>query len=153
MHTHGGFVTRITHTPPEGAATGGYPYSIPTIATLQSLELSPTVTFFVGENGSGKSTLLEAIAVAHGLNPEGGSRNFTHATRNSHSSLHESLTLVRHRAAPRDAFFLRAESFFTLATNIEEMDKEPGPGGALLIFMAALHCTSSRMVSHSCAYW
>ena len=58
-----------------------YPFSLPAIRHLHNLELHPAVTYVVGENGSGKSTLLEAIAVAWGLNPEGGSRNFYFETR------------------------------------------------------------------------
>ena len=81
------------------------------------------VTFFVGENGTGKSTLIEAIAVAAGFNPEGGSRNFTFATKNSHSELWKHLTVSK-TAYPKDGFFLRAESFYNLASNIDDMDSE-----------------------------
>lgn len=85
------------------------------------------VTFFVGENGTGKSTLLEAIAVAYGFNPEGGTRNFNFSTAPSHSALWKSLTLTRRRYA-RDGFFLRAESFYNVATNIDQMDSAPSFG-------------------------
>lgn len=103
-----------------------YPFSLPAIRNLDVLELHPNVTFIVGENGSGKSTLLEAIAVAWGFNPEGGSRNFQFATRASHSALHEYLRLVKTVHRPKDGFFLRAESLFNLATEIERLDAEPG---------------------------
>ncbi len=83
------------------------------------------VTFPVGENGTGKSTLLEAIAVACGFNPEGGSRNFRFSTNATHSELHKSLRTVR-RAYPKDGYFLRAESLYNVATNIEEPDRMPG---------------------------
>jgi predicted ATPase len=82
------------------------------------------VTFLVGENGSGKSTLLEAIAVALGLNAEGGSRNFNFTTRASHSDLYKFLRLRRGVRRPRDCYFLRAESYFNLATEIERLDAE-----------------------------
>lgn len=80
------------------------------------------VTFLVGENGVGKSTLIEAIAVACGFNPEGGTINFNFSTRSSHSDLHNYLTISRGYKKHRDGFFLRAESFYNVASNIEDMD-------------------------------
>ncbi|SHN10966.1 Predicted ATPase [Duganella sacchari] len=108
-----------------------YPFCLPTVRHLDVLELHPKVTFVVGENGSGKSTLLEAIAVSFGFNPEGGSKNFGFNTRASHSTLHQYIRLSKGIRRPRDGFFLRAESFFNLATEIEELDK--GPGGPSII--------------------
>jgi predicted ATPase len=102
-----------------------YPFSLPAVRAFHSLELHPAVTFFVGENGSGKSTLLEAIAVASGFNAEGGSKNFRFETRKSHSSLCQFLHLSKGLAKPKDGFFLRAESFFNVATEIEKLDAEP----------------------------
>jgi predicted ATPase len=102
-----------------------YPFNLPAVRELGRLRFHPDVTFIVGENGSGKSTLLEAIAVAWGFNPEGGTKNFNFATHNSHSPLHSHLKLVRSAHKPRDGFFFRAESFFNLSTNIEVMDSEP----------------------------
>ena len=103
-----------------------YPFSLPVVRHLDTLELHPAVTFLVGENGSGKSTLLEAVAVAWGFNPEGGTRNFRFGTRASHSVLHQHLRLIKSARRPRDGFFLRAESLFNLATEIERLDAEPG---------------------------
>jgi predicted ATPase len=102
-----------------------YPFSLPVVRNLERLELHPAVTFFVGENGSGKSTLLEGIAVAWGFNPEGGTKNFRFQTRVSHSVLHEYLRLIKGVHRPRDGFFLRAESLFNLASEIEHLDREP----------------------------
>jgi predicted ATPase len=96
------------------------------------LDFHPRVTFLVGENGTGKSTLLEAIAVACGLNPEGGSRNFRFATRASHSPLDECLRLARTAGLPGDSYFLRAESFYNVASEIERLDREPGGGGPII---------------------
>lgn len=79
------------------------------------------VTFFVGENGIGKSTLIEALAIGMGFNAEGGSKNFTFSTHDSHSPLYQYLQIVKGRRA-KDGYFLRAESFYNVATNIEEMD-------------------------------
>lgn len=103
-----------------------YPFSLPAVRDLRHIELHPAVTFLVGENGTGKSTLLEAIAVASGFNAEGGTRNFNFSTRRSHSELHRYLRLSKGMKRPKDGFFLRAESFYNLATNIEELDKEGG---------------------------
>jgi|ERR1043165_3681798 predicted ATPase len=103
-----------------------YPFNIPALRALDSIELHPKITFFVGENGSGKSTLLEAIAVNQGVNAEGGSPNFRFSTRESHSALHACIELEKPPKSRRvsDCFFLRAESFFNVATEIERIDKE-----------------------------
>lgn len=98
-----------------------YPFSLPVVSGFKELEFHPAVTFFVGENGSGKSTLLEAIAIASGFNAEGGSKNFNFATRVSHSCLHEYLTMSRGVKKPSDGYFLRAESFFNVATHVENL--------------------------------
>jgi len=108
-----------------------YPFSLPVVRNLHTLELHPKVTFVIGENGTGKSTLLEAIAVAWGFNPEGGSKNFRFSSRGSHSTLHDYLTLVKGVKRPKDGYFLRAESFFNVATEIEHLDA--GPGGPPVI--------------------
>jgi predicted ATPase len=101
-----------------------YPFTLPVVRNLKTLPLHPAVTFIIGENGSGKSTLLEAIAINWGFNPEGGTKNFRFNTRVSHSSLHEFLTLVKNVKRPKDGFFLRAESFFNVGTEIESLDKD-----------------------------
>lgn len=108
-----------------------YPFSLPAVAKLNNIHFHPAVTFLVGENGAGKSTLLEAIAVSWGFNPEGGSHNFRFSTRDSHSSLSDYLRLVKGIHRPKDSYFLRAESFFNVATEIERLDQ--GPGGPPLI--------------------
>ncbi|MFC0250718.1 AAA family ATPase [Massilia consociata] len=105
-----------------------FPFTLPAIRTLDRLPLHPNVTFLVGENGSGKSTLLEAIAVGMGFNAEGGSRNFNFATRASHSELHEHLRLVRGVERPRDGFFLRAESFYNVSSEIERLGVQQSYG-------------------------
>lgn len=102
-----------------------YPFSIPAIRHLDTLDMHPKVTYFVGDNGTGKSTLLEAIAVAAGFNPEGGSRNLAFSTRNSHSELYEHIKLCKSFRKWKDGYFLRAESFFNAATAIEEIDNDP----------------------------
>lgn len=106
----------------------GYPFSVPAIRHLDRLEFHPAVTFFIGENGSGKSTLLEALAVKLGYNPEGGGRNFQFASRDTHSSLPEFLRLERGVGHFTDGFFLRAESFYNLASQIDDLGVEYGYG-------------------------
>lgn len=109
-----------------------YPFNLPAVRNLTEIVFKRPVTFLVGENGSGKSTLLEAIAVRAGFNAEGGSRNFAFTTRASHSDLHDNLRLVRGVRRPGDGFFLRAESFFNVATEIERLDAEPGAGPPII---------------------
>lgn len=103
-----------------------YPFSLPVIRELSGLELHPKVTYFVGENGTGKSTILEAIATAYGFNPEGGTKNFNFSSMATHSQLYEYIRLVKGVRRPKDGFFLRAESFYNVATNIDELDREAG---------------------------
>jgi predicted ATPase len=102
-----------------------YPFSLAAVRALEYIDLHPRMTILVGENGSGKSTLLEAIAVSLGFNAEGGTRNFRFDTRTSHSELHAYLRVGKGYRKPRDGFFLRAESFFNVATEIERLDSEP----------------------------
>jgi predicted ATPase len=109
-----------------------YPFTIPSIGALTNLRFDRPVTFLIGENGSGKSTLLEAIAVAWGLNAEGGSRNFNFSTRASHSGLNAYLRLTRGLRRALDAYFLRAESYFNVATQIEALDEEPLGGPKII---------------------
>ncbi len=119
----------------EPVPAGSYLAALPSVRALgdreHPLKIPADVTFLVGENGTGKSTLLEAVAVACGFNAEGGTRNFSFSTRETHSPLYRYLTVGR-TAYPRDGFFLRAESFYNVATNIDEMDEEPGPGGRVI---------------------
>lgn len=99
-----------------------YLRNIPSLKSFQGIKIEKPVTFFVGENGSGKSTLLEAIAIALGLNPEGGSKNFNFATKETHSELGKLLEIARGSRREEDGFFLRAESFYNLATEVEELN-------------------------------
>lgn len=99
-----------------------YPFSLPAVRRLLKLVFHPKVTFLVGENGSGKSTILEAVAIQMGMNPEGGGRNFNFATRSSHSTLCDAIRLSKASNQEGDSYFLRAESYFNLATEIETLD-------------------------------
>ena len=111
-----------------------YPFDIKIIKELTGIELTSRVTFFVGENGTGKSTFIEAIAMASGLNPEGGTQNFSFSTFDDYSNLYKYLRISKF-GIPKTKFFLRAESFYNVATNIDE-NRHNGPlnlsyGGSL----------------------
>ena len=103
-----------------------YPFNLPAIRGLDLLPLHPSVTFLVGENGTGKSTLLEGIAVALGINPEGGSIHMHFETKPTHSELGDAIGLRRTGRHMRDAWFLRAESFYNVATEIDRLQNEGG---------------------------
>jgi predicted ATPase len=100
---------------------------IPAIAAIleRGLNLPSGVTFLVGENGSGKSTLIEALAVAHGLNVEGGSRGAMHRTRATESPLGDALRVVRTPGGAGNAYFLRAETMHGLYTYLEGLPGSP----------------------------
>lgn len=104
-----------------------YLRNIEAISSVAEIEFNHPVTFFVGENGSGKSTLLEAIAIAYGFNPEGGTRNYNFSTYDSHSELHNAIRLVRGVRQASWGYFLRAESFYNVATKEDEYSR--GQGG------------------------
>lgn len=97
-----------------------YLRDIDAIRGLERLEFTKPVTFFVGENGSGKSTLLEAIAVAYGFNPEGGTKNYVFSTYDSHSELCNAMRISKGYRKANWGYFLRAESFYNVATQEEE---------------------------------
>jgi predicted ATPase len=118
------YIRGIRLKPPEGPDGDSYVFSLPVVRHLKELALRSPVTIFVGENGTGKSTLLEALAVNYGFNPEGGTRNFNFASRETHSALHRHLTLIKGVRMPRDGFFLRAESFYNVATEVDRLNGE-----------------------------
>ena len=104
-----------------------YYASLPAVRQIileHGIPLTKPITFFVGENGIGKSTLIEAVAVAAGFNPEGGTRNYSFSTVDSHSSLHAHIHLVRGIGRHFDGFFLRAESFYNAASYLDSMDSD-----------------------------
>lgn len=105
-------------------APDSYLRGIPALAATDALDFPAAATFLVGENGTGKSTLLEAVAVAYGFNPEGGTLNYRFSTYDDVSELAGAVRLVRGARRPRGGFFFRAESFFNLASKAEEYDRE-----------------------------
>ena len=116
--------------------TDSYVFSLAAVKHIESFQFRKNVTFLVGENGTGKSTLLEAIAVNYGFNAEGGSINFNFSTAETHSPLSEHITVIKGARRPQDGFFLRAESFYNLATEIDRLDVCQSYGGG------SLHCKS-----------
>lgn len=109
-----------------------YPFSLPAVRTLETLPFHPDVTFFVGENGMGKSTLLEAIAVLSRFNPEGGSKNVQFSTRETQSNLADYLKSGKSFKAAKDGYFLRAESFYNVASYIDDVEYTGSYGGKSL---------------------
>ncbi|MEV6278884.1 AAA family ATPase [Nocardia sp. NPDC051832] len=121
-----GFIREIGFRPND-VEMQDYPFCLPAVTRLAydgGLEFPPGATFLVGENGSGKSTLVEAIAVAAGMNPEGGSQNYRFATRSTESVLGKHLILKWGITKPRSRFFLRAESYYNVATESETLGPE-----------------------------
>lgn len=138
------YISKVLNTrPPENRTI--YPYNISSIHNLEELEFKNPVTFIIGENGSGKSTLVESIAINSGFNPEGGSRNFNFKTQDSHSDLFEDIKLIRTAYRNKDGYFLRAESFYNVATAIDNYQVQDSYGGSLHkrshgeSFLALLH--------------
>lgn len=97
-----------------------YLKQIEALKNIERLEFKNSINFFVGENGSGKSTLLEAIAIAHGFNPEGGTKNYVFSTHDTHSELCNAIRIVKGYRKEKWGYFLRAESFYNVATKEEE---------------------------------
>ena len=124
-----------------------YLRDIDSIAGISDLRFHKPITFFVGENGSGKSTMLEAIAVAYGFNPEGGTKNYSFSTYDSHSELCNAMRLIRGYNKPGWGYFLRAESFYNVASAEEEYSR--GPGGSPQHFHEKSHGESFLALAQS----
>lgn len=138
------YISQIRNNRPT-AERNSYPYNIPSIAKLDELSLRNPVTFIIGENDSGKSTLVESIAINAGFNAEGGSSNFNFSTQDSHSVLFEDIQLIRTGYRNKDGYFLRAESFYNVATAVDNYLVQDSYGGSLHershgeSFLALLH--------------
>lgn len=109
-----------------------YPFCIPAVRNLDRLTFHADVTYFVGENGTGKSTLIEAMARLLRYNPEGGNKNINFSTRETQSELYRYLKMVKGVKAPKDGFFLRAESFYNVASYIDDVQYASSYGGKSL---------------------
>lgn len=96
-----------------------YLRGIEALKGLDQFEFVSPITFFVGEIGRGKSTMMEAIAIASGFNPEGGTKNYSFSTHDSHSELWDAIQISKGYRKPGWGYFLRAESFYYVATKEE----------------------------------
>lgn len=114
-----GFLLEFVFEREKVPASNEYPYDLPAFVNLERLKLHPQVTFFIGENGSGKSTLLEAIAQLLDINPEGGNKNTYYSDIDTKSEMFKLMRLTRSSRRPRDHYFLRAESFYKIASYID----------------------------------
>ena len=122
-----------------------YLRDIPAVEWLmeqRELRLWADVVFLVGENGSGKSTVLEAIAAAAGFNPEGGTRNYSFSTSDTHSELFRHITLCRSYRRPANGYFLRAEGMYNAASYLDKLDELPGQSALHLYGGRSLHSRS-----------
>lgn len=115
---------------------GSYVKEIPALNSLREFQFRKRITFFVGENGSGKSTLLEALAIAKGLNPEGGTRNYNFSTYDDYSTLKLAITFQSGMLKPKWSYFLRAESFYNVAS---EAARNYNDDGCMTDFHARSH--------------
>lgn len=117
------FIDKISLTRDRISSFEEYPFNIEIIKNFEELKFTEPVTFFVGENGTGKSTFIEAIAIAMGLNAEGGTQNFNFVTKNTSSNLSNYLKISRHNY-PENKFFLRAESFYNYSSEVQRLVEE-----------------------------
>lgn len=115
-----------------------YPFNIAVIKNFNELKINSPVTFLVGENGIGKSTFIEALAVNLGLNAEGGSQHFAFHTKDTHSNLSDYLIVSKHDR-PKTKYFLRAESFYNVASEIVRISEEGGQGPLYGAYGGNLH--------------
>ncbi len=132
VHDFAGFLYELELLRDDGWRGDEYPFNLDALMGWDRLKFHPHVTFFVGENGSGKSTLIESIAVAMGLNAEGGSKDHAFSTRATHSDLHRQMRLVKSPRRMKDSFFLRAESFYTFSSYVDDVGTRSRMGGHAL---------------------
>ncbi|SDO18242.1 AAA family ATPase [Alkalicoccus daliensis] len=125
------FLKKITLLKEQVPSYHQYPFSIPSIKSLDELEINVPITFLVGENGSGKSTLLEAVADKCEFNTAGGGRNNYYDTDASDAALGD---FIRLSWMPKvtNGFFLRAESFHQFASHVDEVGARAAYGGQSL---------------------
>lgn len=122
--TSGPQLALVRYEPPEEGASGGFPFSVPAIASLTQLEVATPVTLLVGENGSGKSTFLEALAIAARLPAVGSTRLADDPTLEPQRRLAGHFRLTWRGRRSHRGFFLRAEDFFGFQKQVGRMMAE-----------------------------
>jgi predicted ATPase len=132
------YISQITNTVSKDLRNS-YPYNVLSIANLERLEFKRPVTFIIGDNGTGKSTLIESIAINAGFNPEGGSRDFNFNTQNSHSDLFKDIHLSRTTNRNKDGYFLRAESFYNVASEVDRLYADESRDNLIKNYGGSLH--------------
>ncbi len=120
------YIRRMRINKIDDSKKGEHPFNLPVFKKIQELDFNQPITFIIGENGMGKSTIIEALAIAYGFNPEGGTKNFSFSSVETHSKLFEDIRLEKGIKLPKDGFFLRAESFYNVASEIDKLDEFGG---------------------------
>lgn len=126
------YIKSLSFKDPDHIDWSAFPFDIPAVNDLDKIQFHADVTFLVGDNGSGKSTVLEAIALALGFGQEGGTKNVQISTKDTNTGLAEHLRLIKSYKKPKDAYFLRAESFYNVASYMDETGYLRGYGGKSL---------------------
>jgi predicted ATPase len=97
-----------------------FPFDVPAVAAIESLDLDTPVTLLAGDNGTGKSTIVEAIAEAMGFAPEGGELERSgELPAVPRAVFDDGLVPVLTHTKPHNGYFLRAESFFNVASFVD----------------------------------
>jgi predicted ATPase len=98
----------------------GFPYDLPALATVERLRLDAPVTLLAGDNGTGKSTIAEAIAEAIGFAQQGGElERLGELPAVAGPAIGGALAPDLASTKPRTGYFLRAESFFNVASFVD----------------------------------
>jgi predicted ATPase len=140
------YLRRIWLDPSRIADRAAYPFCLPFLQDEFELSFDRAITIIVGENGTGKSTLLEGVAVLAGYDEAGGGKGYRPV---DHSNALEVMggqlsKALRASWLPKitNGWFFRAESFFSVARYMDEVNREeiPNvPGGTPPDFLSHSH--------------